>query len=77
MSKVIIYTTPTCRYCHIAKAYFNEKGVAYEEVDVRADQVAAKELLARTGEFGVPQIDINGNMIIGFDREAIDRALNL
>jgi glutaredoxin-like YruB-family protein len=77
MSSVIIYTTPTCRYCTLAKEYFQTKGVPYEEIDVREDQAAAKALIRKTGEYGVPQIEINGNMIIGFDKEAIDRELDI
>ena len=77
MSEVIIYTTPTCRYCNIAKEYFRRQGVEYKEIDVREDQDAAQALMQRTGEYGVPQIEINGNMIIGFNKEAIDKELNL
>ena len=77
MSQVIIYTTPTCRYCTLAKEYFRTKGVRFEEIDVREDPAAAKALIRRTGEYGVPQIDINGNMIIGFDKGAIDRELEI
>jgi glutaredoxin-like YruB-family protein len=75
MSEIIIYTTPTCRYCVLAKEYFRTKGMHFEEIDVREDKTAAKALIRRTGEYEVPQIEINGNMIIGFDKEAIDREL--
>jgi glutaredoxin-like YruB-family protein len=77
MAQVIIYTTPTCMYCSLAKEYFREKGVRFEEIDVGKDRSAAKALVQRTGEFGVPQIEINGKMIIGFDKGAIDRELDL
>jgi len=70
-----IYSTPTCPYCRMAKAYLDQKGVAYKDVDVSEDRKAAEEMVEKTGQMGVPVLDIEGLMIIGFDKEAIDSAL--
>ena len=72
---VIVYSTPTCPYCVMAKRYLSERGVKYEDVDVAADQSRALEMLTKTGQMGVPVLDIGGEVIVGFDRNAIDYAL--
>lgn len=72
---VIVYSTQTCPYCVMAKRYLAEKGVKYKDMDVGADQRAAIEMLTKTGQMGVPVLDINGSVIVGFDKPAIDRAL--
>ena len=76
MSKIIVYSTPTCPYCNLVKDYLNQKGVEFEEKDVSMDRVAAREMIERSGEMGVPQIDINGTIIVGFNRDAIDSELS-
>jgi len=75
--EVTVYSTQTCPYCVMAKRYLAGKGVKYRDVDVGADQKAAFEMLTKSGQMGVPVLDINGNVIVGFDRMAIDRALGL
>ena len=83
MKKVIIYTTPTCGYCKIAKALFVEKGVAYSEKDVAADSVAAEDMIQKSGQMGVPVITIsdedgsNEQLIVGFDKAKLLVALGL
>ncbi len=72
---VIIYSTQTCPYCNMAKAYFKEKGVEFTEYDVGQDQEKAKEMIEKSGQQGVPVIDINGTIITGFDKTKIDEAL--
>jgi glutaredoxin-like YruB-family protein len=72
---VKIYSTPTCPYCHMAKDYFKAKGVKFEDVDVSSDENAAQEMIRKSGFTGVPQIEINGKVIIGFDRAAIEKEL--
>ncbi len=72
---VIVYSTQTCPYCVMAKRYLSEKGVKYADYDVGSDQRRAFEMLKKTGQMGVPVLDIKGTVIIGFDRPAIDRAL--
>jgi glutaredoxin 3 len=75
MSEVIVYSTKTCPYCVIAKRYLSEKGVKFTDYDVGADRSKALEMMTKTGQMGVPVLDINGSVIVGFDRLAIDEAL--
>ena len=75
MAKIKVYSTPTCPWCHKVKAFLKDKGVEFEEVDVAADQEAAKKMVEKSGQMGVPQIEINGKMIVGFDQEAIEAEL--
>ncbi len=75
MSKIKVYSTPTCPYCHMIKEYLTEKGVEFEDIDVAADHEAAKHMVEKSGQMGVPQTEINGKMIVGFDRPAIDKEL--
>ena len=72
---VTIYSTSTCPYCVMAKEYFEKQGVAFVEKNVQTDHDAAKEMVEKTHQLGVPVIDVNGTVIIGFDRESIDKAL--
>ncbi len=74
--KVVMYTTPTCGYCHRAKAYFNQQGIRFTELDVTKSQKARKAFKALNGR-GVPLIVIGDQRIAGFNRAAIDRALGL
>lgn len=75
--KVLIYTTPTCPYCQQTKEYLKEKNIAYEEVDVAADSVKAQEMIDKSGQMGVPVVMIDDEVIIGFDKEKIDKTLGL
>ena len=75
--KTIIYTTPTCVYCKMAKEYFKQKGIEYEEYNVASDLKAREEMLSKSRQMGVPVIDINGEIIVGFNRPAVDKALGL
>ena len=72
-----IYTTPTCAYCKMAKEYFKSKNFEYEEYNVATDTSKQKEMIEKTGQFGVPVIDIDGKIIIGFDRTKINELLNI
>ena len=72
---VTVYSTPWCVYCRMAKEYFKSKKVDFKEVNVDGDQEAARALVERTGQAGVPVIDIGSQTILGFDRERIDLAL--
>lgn len=71
MKKVTIYSTPTCTYCNMAKQFFAEKGVLYVEHNVATDLAKRKEMVEKSGQMGVPVIDIGGDIIVGFDRERI------
>jgi glutaredoxin 3 len=75
-NKVKIYTTPTCHYCSQAKEFFAEKGIVFEAVDVLSDAEAMKEMKSISGGArSVPVIAINDSVIIGFDRDAVEKAL--
>jgi glutaredoxin 3 len=75
MKKIKIYTSETCPHCHSATDYFNEKGIEFEELKTE-DSKNAEEAQKISGQTGVPVIDIEGKIIIGFDAEKIDEALN-
>ncbi len=77
MSNVIIYSTPTCGYCKIAKVFFKENNIAYEEKDVAVDLVARKEMVDKTNQMGVPVIDIDGTYVVGFDKTQIKKLLEI
>jgi glutaredoxin 3 len=74
---IIIYSTPTCTYCHHLKDYLKEKGFAYSDINVAADQTKMIEAVVKSGQKGVPVIDIEGKIIVGFDQEAVDEALGI
>lgn len=75
--EVTIYTTSTCVYCKMAKEYFKENNVQYKEIDVGSDQKAAQEMVEKSGQLGVPVIDIDGHVIVGFDQPKVKAALGL
>lgn len=75
--KVKVYSTPTCPYCHAAKEYLKENGVPYQDIDVSKDKDAAQTMIEKSGQMGVPVLDIGGTIIVGFDKEAIKKALKL
>ncbi|BAJ62307.1 glutaredoxin family protein [Anaerolinea thermophila] len=75
--KVIIFTTPTCTYCNAAKRYLRERGVPFKDVDVSRDAAAARDMVRRSGQSGVPVLDIGGKIVVGFDRPKIDQYLGL
>jgi len=75
MAKIKVYTTPPCPWCKMLKEFLNEKHIEFENIDVSSDKKAAEEMIGKSGQMGVPQIEINGRMIVGFDREAIEAEL--
>lgn len=81
MTKIKVYSTPTCPYCTIAKKYFDDNGVKYDEVDVSLDEKQAEEMQQKSGQMGVPVIIINSedkeDVIVGFDKNKIDQILKL
>jgi glutaredoxin-like YruB-family protein len=81
MAKVIIYTTPTCVYCKMAKEFFKENKIDYLEIDVSSDEKGAKEMIEKSGQMGVPVIIIKDQekekIIVGFQKEEILKVLNL
>ena len=77
MKKVIIYSTPTCPWCTKVKDYLDSKNVAYEDFDVAKDRDKAIEMVNKSGQQGVPVVDIDGDIVVGFDQNKIDSLLNL
>ncbi|KKT82570.1 MAG: NrdH-redoxin [Candidatus Yanofskybacteria bacterium RIFCSPHIGHO2_02_FULL_44_12b] len=77
MAKIQIYTTPYCGYCKMAKEYFKSKGLEYQEYDVFSDEKKRDEMVAKTGQMGVPVIDIDGEIVIGFNRPKINELLGI
>mgnify|MGYP001070401115 CR=1 FL=1 len=77
MKKVTIYSTPTCVYCKMAKDFFKENKVDYTEKDVSTDDKAREEMVDKSHQMGVPVIDIDGEMFVGFDRDALSKALEI
>lgn len=75
--KVVVFTTPTCSWCTRLKQYLRQRRVPFREVDVSKDEKAARDLVRRTGQQGVPVITIDGKPIVGFDKAKIDRLLGL
>ncbi|MGL5634689.1 MAG: glutaredoxin family protein [Sarcina sp.] len=73
---VKIYSTAVCPWCVKAKDYLKKKGVDFVEYNVQEDEEAKKEMIAKSKQMGVPTLDINGTIVVGFDRPAIDAALN-
>jgi glutaredoxin-like YruB-family protein len=74
---VTVYTTPTCTWCNTIKRHLQEYGIRYHEVDVSRDRKAAEEMVRRSGQQGVPQTDINGEIIVGFDKSRINSLLGI
>ncbi|MFH1415674.1 MAG: glutaredoxin domain-containing protein [Elusimicrobiota bacterium] len=74
---VKVYSTATCPYCHRVKEFLNENHVVFEDIDVGSDQQAAKEMVDRSGQMGVPVIDIDGKIIVGFNKDEISGELGL
>ena len=75
--KVIVYSTEACPWCRVAKDFLKENNIEFESKDVAEDEAARNELLEKSGRMGVPVLDIDGTIIVGFDQEAIEKALNL
>lgn len=73
---VIIYSTPSCVYCKMAKEYFKDHGITYAEHDISADPDKRKEMVEKSGQLGVPVIDIDGQIMVGFDEETFESLLN-
>lgn len=75
--RVKIYTTPVCPYCRMAKEFLTQRGVEFEEVNVQENRGATLEMIQKTGQNGVPVIEINNKIIVGFNQEKIIEALGL
>ena len=72
---ITLYTTPSCSFCHKAKAFFRQNNIRFTEHDIARDQRRADEMVRKSGQMGVPVIDINGKIIVGFNQPEVERAL--
>jgi len=75
--KVTIYSTPSCPFCMMTKRFMKENNIDFEDIDVSTDQAKAQEMVQKAGQMAVPVIDIDGEIIVGFDKEKIRKALGL
>ena len=75
--KVKIYTTSTCPWCMKTKEFFKAHNVKYEEANVASDEKSRNEMFEKSGQFGVPVTDANGTIIVGYDKEALKKALGI
>lgn len=78
MAKTIkIYSTPSCPYCHTLKAFLKERSIEFDDIDVALDEKARDEMIEKSGQMGVPVIDIDGEIVVGFDKEKIAGLLGI
>lgn len=75
MKKVLVYSTQSCPYCTMVKEFLKEKKIDFEDIDVGTDHDKAEEMVKKSGQMGVPVIDVEGEIIIGFNKEKIEEAL--
>lgn len=74
---VTVYSTPACPHCNTLKTHLRKNGVSFRDINVASDQQKAQELVKRTGQQGVPQTEINGQWVLGFDKAKINRLLEI
>lgn len=77
MAQVKVYSTPVCPWCNKTKEFLNENNVKFNELDVSSDQKAAKEMFKKSGQMGVPVTEVDGEIIVGFDKPKLKKALKL
>ncbi|MBI2671414.1 glutaredoxin family protein [Candidatus Woesearchaeota archaeon] len=75
--KIIIYGTETCPWCHKAREFLKDNKIKFVDKDVSSDQKAAKEMIEKSGQQGVPVIDVNGEIIVGFDERELKKLLKI
>jgi glutaredoxin-like YruB-family protein len=75
--QVRVYSTATCPYCVRLKQFLSENNIPFENFDVGEDQQRAEEMIQKSGQMGVPVLDIEGEIIVGFDRDKIKQALGI
>lgn len=76
-ANIKVYSTPTCPWCMRVKQFLKENNISYQELDISTNHPAAEEMIQKSGQMGVPVLDIEGNIIVGFDKEKIKAALGL
>jgi glutaredoxin 3 len=77
MANVTVYSTPTCTYCQLAKQFFGENNVEYTEIDVAADNAKLQEMVEKSGQMGVPVIEIDDQVVVGFDEGRVKEMLGI
>lgn len=77
MAKVRVFSTPTCPYCITLKEFLKDNKIEFEDLDVSQDSAAREEMIKKSGQMGVPVIEINGEIVVGFDKEKISKLLNI
>jgi len=77
MTKVKIYSTPTCQFCKRAKEFFKKHNVEYEDVNVAENEKSRDEMVEKSGQMGVPVIEIGDKIIVGFDEQELKKALKV
>jgi glutaredoxin-like YruB-family protein len=73
--KIKVYSTPTCPYCKLVKEFLDEKNKEYQDINVAADPAAANEMVKLSGQMGVPVVDIDGQVIVGWNKDALEEAI--
>lgn len=77
MTKVTVYSTPTCPHCHHAKDFLKDNNIPFEDIDVSKDRDKAREMIEKSGQMGVPVIDIDGKIVVGFDQGKVQEILGI
>jgi len=77
MAKVKVYSTPVCPWCEKVKEFLREHNIEFEEIDVSTDMEKAREMVEKSGQMGVPVVEINGTIIVGFNKPALEKALGI
>lgn len=77
MKKVVMYSTPTCHFCNLAKEFFSDHNISYESFDVQSDLAKRQEMVDKSGQMGVPVIYIDDEMVLGFDEDKIKELLDI
>lgn len=75
--KVVVYSTPTCPYCKKTKSFLEENDIEYEDIDLSSNQDKAQEMVDKSGQMGVPVLEIDGEVIVGFDKDRIKKELSI
>lgn len=75
--KVRVFSTPSCPYCFTLKEFLKENNIQFEDIDVSVDQQGLTEMINKSGQMGIPVVEINGEIVVGFDKEKINRLLNI
>ncbi len=77
MKKVEIYSTPVCKYCSAAKDFFKAHDIPYSEYNVASDQARKEEMIEKSGQLGVPVIDVGGDIVVGYDEKILKELLGV